>query len=118
MVYREGISLAITRYFIFNGIFREGEEMQTYESVDSSLVEVGEALEREFTGTARKFVVDLDSYDEETHYSEIIVGFTIWPYEDDDSEVVLIVKSASDELERVGFIEDDHYFIGDGPDVR
>ena len=47
MVYREGISSAITRYFLFNGIFREGEEMQTYESVDANLVEVGDSLERE-----------------------------------------------------------------------
>ena len=118
MVYREGISSAITRYFLFNGIFREGEEMQIFESVDANLVEVGEALEREFTGSARKFIVDLDSFDEETHYSEIIVGFTSWPYEDSESEIVLIVKTIQSELERVGFIEDDNYFIGDGPDIR
>ena len=68
MVYREGISSAITRYFLFNGIFREGEEMQIFESVDANLVEVGEALEREFTGSARKFIVDLDSFDEETGF--------------------------------------------------
>lgn len=118
MVYRESITSAITRYYLFNGVFREGEEFLTYESADSNLMEVQDSLEKEFTGSARKFVVDLDNFDEENHYAEIIVGFTIWPYEDDDSEIVLIVKGIQSELERVGFVEDDNSYVGDGPDVR
>ena len=118
MVYRESITSAITRYFLFNGVFREGEESLTFESADSNLIEVQDSLEKEFTGTARKFIVDLDNFDEENHYAEIIVGFTVWPYEDDDSEIVLIVKTIQDELERVGFVEDDNSYVGDGPDIR
>ncbi len=118
MVYRESITSAITRYFLFNGMFREGEEIMTFEYADSNLVEVEESLEKEFTGTARKFTVDLDNFDEENNYAEILVGFTVWPYEDDDSEIVLIVNSIHDELEKVGFVEDDRYYVGDGPDIR
>ncbi len=118
MVYREGITTAITRYYVFNGVFREGEDTLTFDVADTNLVEVGVRLENEFAGTSRKFVLELDSFDEENHYAEIIAGFTVWPYEDDDTEIVLIVTSIHDELERVGFLEDDRYYMGDGPDIR
>ncbi|MCK4847712.1 MAG: hypothetical protein KAT16_01665 [Candidatus Heimdallarchaeota archaeon] len=118
MVYREGITTAITRYYVFNGIFREGEDTLTFDDADTNLVEVGIKLEEEFSGSSRKFVLELDNFDDENHYAEIIAGFTVWPYEDDDSEIVLIVKSIHDELERVGFSEDDCYYMADGPDIR
>ncbi len=118
MVYREGITTAITRYYVFNGVFREGEDTLTFDEADTNLVEVGIKLDQEFAGSSRKFVLELDNFDEENHYAEIIVGFTVWPYEDDDSEIVLIVTAIHDELERVGFLEDDRYAMGDGPDIR
>ena len=118
MVYREGITTAITRYYVFSGVFREGEDTLTFDEADTNLVEVGVKLDQEFAGTSRKFVLELESFDEENHFAEIIAGFTVWPYEDDDSEIVLIVTSIHNELERVGFLEDDHYAMGDGPDIR
>ncbi|MHA2113500.1 MAG: hypothetical protein ACXAC6_16120 [Candidatus Hodarchaeales archaeon] len=118
MVYREGITTAITQYYVFNGVFREGEDTLTFEEADSNLVEVGVKLEQEFTGTARKFVLELDQFDIDNHYAEIIAGFTVWPYEDDESEIVIILTTIHDELERVGFLEDDRYYMGDGPDIR
>jgi hypothetical protein len=118
MVYREGITTAITRYYVFNGVFREGEDTLNFEDADTNLVEVGMKLEQEFAGTSRKFMLELDNFDEENHYTEILAGFTVWPYEDDDSEIVLIVTAIHDELEKVGFLEDDRYFVGEGPDIR
>ncbi|PWI48973.1 hypothetical protein CEE45_04385 [Candidatus Heimdallarchaeota archaeon B3_Heim] len=118
MVYRETITSAITFYYLFNGMFREGEETLTFDFADSNLVEVEESLVKEFQGTARKFDVDLDNFDEENNYAEILVGFTVWHYEDDESEIAIIVNTIHDELEKVGFIEDDRYFVGDGPDNR
>ncbi|MFX0049767.1 MAG: hypothetical protein ACFE8U_00615 [Candidatus Hermodarchaeota archaeon] len=118
MVYRESITAAITRYYVFNGLFREGEDDMTFEAADASLIEVGQVIEKEFAGTARAFTVELESFDEENHYVEIIVGFTIWPYEDDESEEKLILDTVREELEKVGFIEDDAYYLGDGPDIR
>ncbi len=118
MVYRESLTAAITRYYVFNGLFREGEEQMTFESADANLIEVSQTLEKEFAGTARGFYVELDSFDDETHQCEIIVGFTIWPYEDDENEEQLILGSIRDELEKIGFVEDDAYYLGDGPDIR
>ncbi|NHJ01917.1 MAG: hypothetical protein EAX86_07210 [Candidatus Heimdallarchaeota archaeon] len=113
----ESLTSAITRYYDFNGIFREGDEL-SFEEVDANLIEVAKALDQEYVGTARVFKIELDSYDEETYSCEIIVGFTLWPYEDDESEEELILKSVSDELEKAGFIQDDTYYLGDGPDIR
>jgi len=62
--------------------------------------------------------LELDNFDDINHYAEIIAGFTVWPYEDDDSEIVIIVTSIHDELEKVGFSEDDRYYMSDGPDIR
>ncbi|UCE13728.1 MAG: hypothetical protein JSV04_00800 [Candidatus Heimdallarchaeota archaeon] len=118
MSFRESITSAVTRYYVFNGLFREGEEQMTFETADAYLIEVSQTLESEFAGTARAFTVELDTFDEETHQTEIIVGFTIWPYEDDESEEALIVSSVRDELEKVGFVRDDDYYLGDGPDIR
>ena len=118
MVYREGISAAITRYYVFNGLFREGEDSITFEEADANLIEVGPTVEKEFAGTARKFSVELENFDEENNYAEIIVGFTIWPYEDDENKEVLILNTVRVELEKVGFVEDDAYYLGDGPDIR
>jgi hypothetical protein len=118
MVYREGITTAITRYYVFNGVFREGEDVLTFDEADTNLVEVGIKLDQEFAGSSRKFVLELDNFDEENHYAEIIAGFTVWPYEDDDSEIAIIITSIHNELERVGFLEDDRYAMGDGPDIR
>ncbi|MHA1215477.1 MAG: hypothetical protein ACTSR2_09225 [Candidatus Hodarchaeales archaeon] len=118
MGYYDSISSAITRYYVFNGIFREGEEGLGFFDVDSELYQVARNLETEFAGTARSFRLELDSFDEETHNVEIIVGFTLWPYEDDQSEVELILQSVREELEKIGFIEDDYYYLGDGPDIR
>ena len=118
LVYREGISAAITRYYVFNGLFREGEDSITFEEADANLIEVGPTVEKEFAGTARKFSVELENFDEENNYAEIIVGFTIWPYEDDENEEVLILNTVRVELEKIGFVEDDAYYLGDGPDIR
>ncbi len=118
MSYRESLTAAITRYYVFNGLFREGEDQMTFEAADANLIEVGQTLEREFVGSARGFTVELDSFDDETHQCEVIVGFTIWPYEDDDSEIELILESTREELEKVGFVKDDEYYLGDGPDIR
>ncbi len=118
MSYRESLTAAITRYYVFNGLFREGDEQMTFEAVDASLIEVGQTLEKEFAGTARGFFVELDSYDNETYQSEVIVGFTIWPYQDDENEEQLILGSIREELEKIGFVEDDAYYLGDGPDIR
>ncbi len=117
MVTPESLTAAITRYYVFNGIFREGDEL-TFEEVDANLIEVAKSLDQEYVGTARQFRIELDSYDEETHNCEIIVGFTLWPYEDDESEEQLILQSVHDELEKIGFIQDDAYYLGDGPDIR
>ncbi|GAH28928.1 unnamed protein product, partial [marine sediment metagenome] len=54
-----------------------------------------------------KFVLELDQFDIDNHYTEIIAGLTVWPYEDDESEIVIILTTIHDELERVGFLEDD-----------
>ncbi|MHA1974695.1 MAG: hypothetical protein ACTSW1_16990 [Candidatus Hodarchaeales archaeon] len=118
MGYFNAISSAITRYYVFNGIFREGEEGLSFFEVDAELFQVARDLETEFAGTARSFRLELDSLDEDTHNVEIIVGFTLWPYEDDQSEIELILKSVRDELENIGFVEDDYYYLGDGPDIR
>ncbi len=118
MSYHESLTAAITRYYVFNGLFREGDEQITFEAADASLVEVGQTLEKEFAGTARGFLIELDSFDNETFQSEIIVGFTIWPYEDDENEVELILGGIREELEKIGFVEDDAYYLGDGPDMR
>lgn len=118
MGYRLSLTAAITRYYVFNGLFREGDEQITFEAADANLIEVGQTLDKEFVGTARAFFIELDSFDDETYQSEIIVGFTIWPYEDDENEEELIVKSIRDELEKIGFVEDDTYYLGDGPDIR
>jgi hypothetical protein len=118
MVYRPSVTAAVTRYYVFSGLFREGDEDLTFEEVDAGLIEVAQNSTREFAGTARIFVVELEQFDDESHFSEIIVGFTIWPFKDDDSEVVLILATVRGELEKVGFVEDDAYYIGDGPDIR
>ncbi len=117
-MYREGISAAITRYYVFNGLFREGEDSVTFEEVDSYLIEVSQTLENHFAGTARGFNLELESFEEENNYAEIIVGFTIWPYEDDENEELLILNAIREELEKIGFVEDDAYYLGDGPDIR
>ena len=118
MSYRESLTAAITRYYVFNGLFREGDEQMTFEAADASLIEVGKTLEKEFAGTARGFLIELESYDNETYQSEVIVGFTIWPYEDDENEEQLILGGIREELEKIGFVEDDAYYLGDGPDIR
>lgn len=118
MVYRESISAAITRYYVFNGLFREGEDDMSFETADANLIEAQSEMEKQLTGTARSFAVELESFDEENHYAEIIVGFTIWPYEDDENEENLILGTVREELEKVGFREDDAYYLGDGPDIR
>lgn len=118
MVYYDSLTAAITRYYVFNGVFREGEESITFVDVDSELHDVARNLEQEFAGSARTFTVELDYFDEETHLVEIILGYTFWPYEDDDSETELILKSVREEFEKIGFIEDDAYYLGDGPDIR
>lgn len=118
MTYRESLSAAITRYYVFNGLFREGDEQMTFEVADANLIEVGQTVEKEFTGSARAFFIELDSFDDETYQCEIIIGFTLWPYEDDENEEKLILDSVREELEKVGFVEDDAYYLGDGPDRR
>ncbi|MFX0085352.1 MAG: hypothetical protein ACFFAU_06735 [Candidatus Hodarchaeota archaeon] len=118
MVFHESITAAITRYYVFNGLFKEGEDTMTFEEVDANLIEVGDTLQKEHTGSARAFFLELESFEEETNQCELIVGFTIWPYEDDDSEIELILNTIRDHLEKVGFIEDDAYYLGDGPDRR
>ncbi|MFX0123670.1 MAG: hypothetical protein ACFFAE_08515 [Candidatus Hodarchaeota archaeon] len=118
MSYHESLTAAITRYYVFNGLFREGDEQMTFEAADANLIEVGQTVEKEFAGTARAFFIELDSFDDETYQSEIIVGFTIWPYEDDENEEKLILDAVREELEKVGFVEDDAYYLGDGPDRR
>ena len=118
MSYHESLTAAITRYYVFNGLFREGDEQMTFEAADASLVEVGQTLEKEFVGTARGFLVELDNFDNETYQCEVIVGFTIWPYEDDENEEQLILGGIREELEKIGFVEDDAYYLGDGPDMR
>ncbi|MFW9777271.1 MAG: hypothetical protein ACFFE8_00375 [Candidatus Heimdallarchaeota archaeon] len=118
MVYRPSVTAAVTRYYVFSGLFREGDEDLTFEEVDANLIEVAQNSTQEFAGTARAFVVELEQFDEESHFAEIIIGFTIWPFKDDDSEIVLILGTVREELEKVGFIEDDAYYIGDGPDIR
>lgn len=118
MVYRESISAAITRYYVFNGLFREGEDDMPFETADANLIEAQSEMEKQLTGTARAFVIELENFDEENHYAEIIVGFTFWAYIDDDNEEQLILKVVREELEKVGFREDDAYYLGDGPDIR
>jgi hypothetical protein len=118
VVFHESISAAVTRYYVFNGLFKEGEDSMTFEEVDANLIEVGDTLQKDHAGSARAFFLELESFDEETHHCELIVGFTIWPYEDNDSEIELIRKTVSEHLENVGFIEDDAYYLGDGPDRR
>lgn len=118
MVFRESISAAVTRYYVFNGLFKEGQDSMTYEEVDANLIEVADTLQKEHLGSARSFFLEVDSFDEETQQCELIVGFTIWPYEDNDAEIVLIKKTISEQLENVGFNEDDVDILGDGPDRR
>lgn len=118
MSFHESISAAVTRYYVFNGLFREGEEQMTFEIADSYLIEASQSLENEFIGAARKFSIVIENFDEDTHQTEIIIGFTIWPYEDDESEIRLILDGIKEELEKMGFIEDDAYYLGDGPDIR
>ena len=118
MVYRPSVTAAVTRYYVFSGLFREGDEYLTFEEIDASLIEVAQNSTREFVGTARIFIVELEQFDEESHFAEIIVGFTTWPFKDDESEIVLILATVREELEKVGFVEDDAYYIGDGPDNR
>ena len=64
MVYYDSLTAAITRYYVFNGVFREGEDSITYVDVDTELNEVAHNLEQEFAGTARTFTVELDDFDE------------------------------------------------------
>ncbi len=90
----------------------------TFEEADVNLKEVGDSLQKEHAGSARVFVFELDNFDDETNYCEVICGFTIWPYSDNDSEIELILKTIREELEHVGFVEDDVYSLGDGPDIR
>ncbi len=90
----------------------------TFEEADANLIEVGDTLQKEHLGSARVFIFELDNYDNETHYCEVISGFTIWPYEDNDSEIELILTTIREQLENVGFVEDDVYYLGDGPDIR
>ena len=116
--YPESLTAAITRYYVFSGLFREGDEQMTFEVTDANLIEVAQTVEKEFAGSARAFFIELDSFDNETYQCEIIVGFTIWPYEDDDNEEKLILDTVREELEKVGFVEDDAYYLGDGPDRR
>lgn len=118
MSYHESLTAAITRYYVFNGLFREGDDQMTFEIVDANLIEVSQTLVKEFTGSARGFWVELDNFDDETHQSEVIIGFTIWPYEDDENEEKLILDSIREELEKIGFVEDDVYYLGDGADLR
>ncbi len=118
MSYHESLTAAITRYYVFNGLFREGDDQMTFETADANLIEVGQTLVKEFTGSARGFWVELDNFDDETHQSEVIIGFTIWPYEDDENEEKLILDSIREELEKIGFAEDDAYYLGDGADLR
>ena len=118
MSYPESLTAAITRYYVFSGLFREGDEQMTFEVTDANLVEVGQTVEKEFAGSARAFFIELDSFDNETYQCEIIIGFTIWPYEDDETEEKLILDTIREELEKVGFVEDDAYYLGDGPDRR
>ncbi|MFW9902851.1 MAG: hypothetical protein ACFFFH_00845 [Candidatus Thorarchaeota archaeon] len=118
MGYYESLTAAITRYYVFSGLFREGDEQMTFEAADANLIEVSQIMEKEFAGSARGFFIEMDSYDEETYQCEIIIGFTMWPYEDDENEEKLILDSVREELEKIGFIEDDVYYLGDGPDKR
>lgn len=118
MVFRESISAAITRYYVLNGLFKEGEDAMTLEEADANLIEVGDSLQKDHAGSARVFTFELDNFDEETNYCEVISGFTVWPYEDNDSEIELILKTIREQLENVGFVEDDVSYLGDGPDIR
>ncbi len=113
MVFEPG---PVWAYYLFRGHVERQDDVQ-FEDLDADMITVRDNLNERFRGEARDFKVELDFFDEESgdNTAEIIVGFIIYPYEDEEEDFELILKEVTDELENIGFITDDIEFLGESP---
>ena len=102
-------------YYIYKAFYVLDDD-SGYEDLDAIVAEVANNLEKSPThaGAARDFELELESYDEDTKMSEIIVSFIVRLWEDDDNEIQLILSSISEELEGAGFQVEETEFAGVG----
>lgn len=118
MVFELTPSTAVTTYYVFNGIVTGENENMTFEEIDALLYEIAQDLTKFFVAEARKFFIELDSFDDYNQRVDLIVSFTIWPYEDDDAEVLVILGEVEKKFEEFNIMIDEKEYIGDGPDKR
>lgn len=90
-----------TIYYLLRGRYSLQEDMDQYE-LESQLDEVQTDIEDEFRGEGREFSVMVDFFDPESELVEIIIYWTYFPYEDEDSDLDMVLEEITKKMEDMG----------------
>ena len=99
-------------FHLWRGIVTD-EQFADYNELDASMIEVQEGIEAEFRGEGREFLVELDSFNEDSWTVEVITGFTWFFFEDDESDVDLILEEIKKQLENISIEMDEIQSLSD-----
>ncbi|MHA2362762.1 MAG: hypothetical protein ACXAC7_02305 [Candidatus Hodarchaeales archaeon] len=114
---QDPLSSPETFFYSITSRYVVDEEIDFLE-LDNLLAETAQNLDRSavHVGAGRNFELTLDNFDENSEYkdAEILASFTVRLWEDDESEINLILKSISEELENIGIMVESINFLGVG----
>ena len=85
-------------YYLLRGRYTLQDDMDHYD-LETQLEEVQQNVEDEFRGEGREFSIMVDFYDSEAEVVEIMAFRTYFPYEDEDSDLELILEEIKKQME-------------------
>ena len=86
----------------------------TFEDLDAELNHIKEDLEVEFSGEGREFSCELDNFDPEfSMIAEILLGFTVFPYSDEEADIERILKGVQEKFEEIGLLIEEIVPLGE-----
>ena len=114
----DGFTSPETMFCSFTGLYIGDEVEINFLELDSLLGEAAQTLKEApiHAGAGRDFELTLDNFDEDSDYknAEILGSFIVRLWEDDESEINLIIKSITEELENVGVMIESFNLLGIG----
>jgi hypothetical protein len=116
---QDPLSTPETYYYKYD-VYYSGDEEYEFADIDSILVECSHNLDTspDFSGGARDFMLTLENYDENNKTGEVLGSFVVRLWEDDDSELNLMISAIKEELEAHELMVEDIGFVGTGPPRR
>jgi len=112
----DGFSTPETMFCNFTGIYIADDDDIDFMEFDTLLGEAAYNLNESpvHVGAGRNFELELDNFDEIQKNAELLGSFTVRLWEDDESEINLIIQSIMEELENIGVMIESYNIVGIG----